>query len=281
MSYFHFYAIAVFLGSAFGFSGMGEQPAGEPVAIAWYHFSHIRDTMRPARLWEEDFLLVFDASKSVYASDTRLAQDSVNRAKMRAAMAVGSEEVNLGLMVPATQESIYTHEDAMYIQRRLMGSHFVIREPLEKTDWKIESETKQILGYICQKATGICKGRQYTAWFTTDIPAGFGPWKLQGLPGLILEASDPAGRIRFTCTKVILNGIIPYELGLDYPAGATLASHSEFARMEQAQRDNFAAEGAGGGDVTVERTTVNGSVVSTGSRKAVINYPLELTKSIF
>lgn len=278
MTYLQFYAIVVFIGSAFSFGGNREMDVEKPVAVAWYHFSHVRDTMHPARLWKEDFLLAFDATRSVYASDTRLAQDSANRVKLEVAMAAGTDEVNIGMLAPVTHENIYTRVDAMYLHRRLMGSQFIIREALEKTDWKIENETKQILGYTCQKATGICKGRQYIAWFTTDIAAAFGPWKLQGLPGLILEARDPAGRIRFTCTKVVLNAALPYKLSLDYPADANLATTTEFARLQQAQIDNFAIGNAGNGDVIVERTTVNGSVIGAPSRKAPVNYPLELIR---
>ena len=47
-------------------------------------------------------------------------------------------------------------------------------------------------------ATADFRGRRWTAWFATDIPVSDGPWKLSGLPGLILEAYDKGHQYTFT-----------------------------------------------------------------------------------
>jgi GLPGLI family protein len=49
---------------------------------------------------------------------------------------------------------------------------------------------KNIGGYKCQEAKTRLGGRSFTAWYTTEIPLSDGPYKFQGLPGLILEAYD-------------------------------------------------------------------------------------------
>lgn len=59
--------------------------------------------------------------------------------------------------------------------------------------WEMSNEQKVILGYTCQKAKTFYLGRHWEAWFTTEIPMSEGPWKLKGLPGLILEAKDKDG----------------------------------------------------------------------------------------
>ena len=66
--------------------------------------------------------------------------------------------------------------------------------------WRIKPETKQIGQFLCQKATCSFRGRNYIAWFTPEIPVCYGLWKLNGLPGLILEVNDLKNEVIFTAT---------------------------------------------------------------------------------
>ncbi len=66
----------------------------------------------------------------------------------------------------------------------------VYTEPMPEQDWEITDETSTIQGIPCIKATCRFRGRDWTAWFAPDIPVNDGPWKLHGLPGLIIYAVD-------------------------------------------------------------------------------------------
>jgi GLPGLI family protein len=67
---------------------------------------------------------------------------------------------------------------------------FTYKDELTPQDWEIVSDTATILGYYCQKAQCRWRGRDWEAWFTTEIPLSEGPWKFYGLPGLITRLHD-------------------------------------------------------------------------------------------
>src|SRR5690606_28273007 len=82
-------------------------------------------------------------------------------------------------------------------RRDYLLKHYVYPIEYPSIKWQLNDEFKDIAGLRCQSATGFWKGRTYTAWFTKEIPVSFGPWKLNGLPGLILEAYDSKKQIKF------------------------------------------------------------------------------------
>jgi len=67
---------------------------------------------------------------------------------------------------------------------------FYYKQGLGFVEWKLYDETKLMKGYNAQKATMSYSGRDYIAWFTYEIPVSDGPFKFNGLPGLILEMAD-------------------------------------------------------------------------------------------
>lgn len=95
---------------------------------------------------------------------------------------------------------------------------YTYTEPMDEMEWIIGDSIKSILGYECAMVTSNYHGREWTAWFTPEIPASFGPWKFHGLPGLILEANDADNLYLFTATglKSCSKEIYPLHSKLDY-----------------------------------------------------------------
>lgn len=80
-------------------------------------------------------------------------------------------------------------------------SIYETQEARTTIDWTLTDDTVTISGYLCKTATCQLHGRQWTARYCEDIPTTAGPWKLCGLPGLIVEA-EADGIHRFTLTDL-------------------------------------------------------------------------------
>ncbi len=81
----------------------------------------------------------------------------------------------------------------MTVSERFYKKDYEYREPLPSFKWTITGESSVILNYICQEALADFRGRTWRVWFAYDIPLPYGPWKLGGLPGLIVKAEDTSG----------------------------------------------------------------------------------------
>lgn len=107
-------------------------------------------------------------------------------------------------------EKIYKNRNANQITTYIDGpfeagvgpTYLVLEESISPLDWSITSETSTVLNYSCTKATTTFRGRNYEAWFTTDIPVNDGPWKLYGLPGLILKAETDDGVFKYNAIGI-------------------------------------------------------------------------------
>ena len=62
--------------------------------------------------------------------------------------------------------------------------------------WTLSEDTVTVSGYLCQKATATFRGVEWHVCYTEEIPSSAGPWRLRGLPGLIVEAKSEAHTFR-------------------------------------------------------------------------------------
>ena len=96
--------------------------------------------------------------------------------------------------LPAMNELTYTDEIFRYL--------YYYEQELPAIDWQMQNADSVVCGYSCSKAVGEWRDRRWTVWYSMDIPIDDGPWKLQGLPGLILHAEDAQGDFFFTCVGI-------------------------------------------------------------------------------
>lgn len=98
--------------------------------------------------------------------------------------------------------------------KKISGEAYSYTEITEAPVWELKSETKEIMGYICQLATCDYRGRIWNAWFIPDIPINEGPWKLFGLPGLVLEASDSKNHYTYKAVGLYTKNLLPVGIRL-------------------------------------------------------------------
>lgn len=80
--------------------------------------------------------------------------------------------------------------------------NFYVYEEENKLQWEMLSGKEKVLGHKCQKAKAVYGGRTWTVSYSTEIPSASGPWKLNGLPGLILKAESEDGVHRFVAVAL-------------------------------------------------------------------------------
>ncbi|NQX86750.1 MAG: GLPGLI family protein [Flavobacteriaceae bacterium] len=165
--------------------------------------------------FQKTFKLSFNKQESLYKEEEQLESPMPQSQNMEV-MFIGGTSSNV----------FYKNltEKRFSKQSETMGKLFLIQGALEKYDWELGSETKNIGNYTCFKATlkqsseknslvmmkddnlddSLNEGEtEIVAWYTPQIPVNTGPDDYHGLPGLILEVND--GFQTILCSKIVLN----------------------------------------------------------------------------
>ena len=106
----------------------------------------------------------------------------------------------------------YAKEQSTIYDKAGILERGVYSESFSELTWEIGDSTKTVLGYECVMATADYHGRKWTAWCTREIPVQDGPWKLRGLPGLILEATEEKGHHSFVADGIEQSNQIIYPI---------------------------------------------------------------------
>jgi GLPGLI family protein len=201
------------------YNAMAQQT--DPLVIKCaYQFTGTPDTANPALKARDIMVLELGATGSKYYSYYRNLGDSL----LNADVANGG---NMGTMMQNTSRyhkdkaSIviykdYTAKETVITEE--VGQQYIYKDGLNMQAWEILADTATLLNLNCQKAQTQFRGRTYYAWFANDIAIPNGPWKFDGLPGLILKVWDSQNHYEIVCTGIekTYNKDIALKNGRDY-----------------------------------------------------------------
>lgn len=167
-----------------------------------YEMTEVTDTARAHRThFKEQMMLQVGQKCSAFFSYPAFQVDSM----VAAMMARGDRNISIKTTSQVSWSVICNYPDAgrsVYLDK-VANDRYRVVEELGVPEWEmIGDSTKQLLGYDCRLARARYRGRTWYAWYTDDVPLPNGPWKLHGLPGLILEAYDSGRDFVFTASAL-------------------------------------------------------------------------------
>ncbi|MGQ2982487.1 GLPGLI family protein [Flavobacterium sp.] len=139
--------------------------------------------------------LVTSESAGIY---TIVSKDTVVPSDRLGSVSSSSSDYKMLFYKDIHKNTIYYEED----RGGLRNNPQLIKDDTYQIDWEINENQKKILGYLAQEAVGKFRGRTYKVYFTTELPYSNGPFKFDGLPGLILEVISDDNTVSIKAKEV-------------------------------------------------------------------------------
>lgn len=95
-------------------------------------------------------------------------------------------------------------KNTIYFPSTISLRSILTQDDINTMEWTLQEETEEILGYNCQLAVSEFRGRTYYAFFTDKLGFNGGPWKFDGLPGMILKVKSQDGVFSITAKSIEL-----------------------------------------------------------------------------
>jgi GLPGLI family protein len=168
--------------------------------LVHYKFTWVRDSANKATAYTENMVLYVGQSAGAYRSYDGIvykAQFKKAFAEAAAASPDGHPMINRRGVGANVEYYQFPNAKKLFTKDQLLMNSYLIDGPMPAIDWKTSGDTATFGGLHCQKATCHFKDRDYTAWFCPDLPVQIGPWKLNGLPGVIVDAHDAKNEVVF------------------------------------------------------------------------------------
>lgn len=205
---------------------------------------------------KNQYILLANTSESKFYSPRTEYIDSINSTPEGKAI---YQEMARNAYLGGNMKQMPRRDGKYYVVKSLPGhilryydsvglDKFYYEETPGEWHWTIGADTKEILGYECIAAETDYHGRKWTVWFAPEIPIQNGPWKLDGLPGLILEATSADGQYSFTATGIQHTGkpITPVYLSEEYDKTTRQSFLKEQRRFMENPISRLNAQSGGG-----------------------------------
>ena len=170
-----------------------------------------------------------DGSKSLFIAEKTVQRDSLfGRSRQTGQRPDFSQMENLRSTMNYTVEKDYGKGEVTY-KNRLGRDNYAYTETIN-LPWAISPETMKVDKYTAQKATVDFGGRKWTAWFAPEIPVSDGPYKFDGLPGLIVKLSDDKEDYKFELAE---SKKIPAMAAVNQMGQTVKTKKSEYLKVEK------------------------------------------------
>ena len=170
-----------------------------------YLLSYKPDSTDAQLILKENMFLFIGKDKSKFISEGFYARDSVAK-NMKEDLGANIDVGSIFKSIPKSKfkDVIYKNYpiDKISVSDAFGGNYYLYEEDKDLFNWKIHPQYNVINGYNCQKATTEFSGRQFIAWFAKEIPINDGPYKFNGLPGLILSVYDIENNYNFKLDSI-------------------------------------------------------------------------------
>ena len=191
--------------------GLHAQTETDASVLEVHYKASYKQAVSDSTLKEDEKALLIGERQSLFYSIRQRQTDAISDSLARVNASV-MEIVNMAKSgrVPRGGEDYevmtnYPREGQLTLVTQVLKDWYGVEEPMDQMEWQLVEGDTVVATYACQKAQTTWRGRQWTAWYALDLPFSCGPWKLCGLPGLILSAHDDSGVYSFDCYEV-LNG---------------------------------------------------------------------------
>lgn len=246
--------------------------------VIFYKVSHLRDTLNSNSMHLETMALITNGIKSIYKDYSLERNDSLLKLQMSKNIMFSDQKIQTPRMNNHNRNEVIKNYSTQVLEsNEYLLSNYVYEEKMESINWKIFDNKKNILGFDCQKASATIRGRNYIVWYSIDIPIADGPWKLYGLPGLILEANDEKNEVKFELQRIVKESgskkLSFYKVGESIKTTKT-----SFLKLKKAYRANpqeyLSKQFDNGGSGTDVKLSF-----PTGFKFKTINNPIDLTEN--